>query len=173
MTIIIGSALPRPVPRPIGKLHRETRGEHDERATTTPDEPRMAEGPRKILVCSCEDTMPLDGDALRRCLRGAEVIAGRQLCRAELSRAHEALTGEDAVVIACTQEAPVFNEVAAEIERKRAVTFVNIRETAGWSKDAKAAGAKIAALIAAAAEPTPEMGTVSFNSEGAVLIYGS
>ena len=44
----------------------------------------MAEGPRKILVCSCEDTMSLDGAALRACLRGAEVVAGRHMCRAEL-----------------------------------------------------------------------------------------
>ena len=52
------------------------------------------------------------------------------------------------------------------------VTYVNIRETAGWSTDAAAAGAKMAALIAAAAEPAPEIPFVSFTSDGVVLIYG-
>ena len=46
----------------------------------------MAERPRKILICSCEDTMPLDGEAVARVCRGADVVEGRQLCRAELDR---------------------------------------------------------------------------------------
>ena len=46
----------------------------------------MADQPRQIVVCSCEDTMPLDAEALRRGCRGAEVDSGRQLCRAELDR---------------------------------------------------------------------------------------
>jgi ferredoxin len=49
---------------------------------------------------------------------------------------------------------------------------VNIRETAGWSKDAKAAGPKMAALIAAAQEGAPEIPFVSFTSEGVILVYG-
>ena len=73
----------------------------------------MADRPRKILVCSCEDTMPLD--ARRRCGGPAAAprsIAGRQLCRSELARVQNALAGEDAVTIACTQEAPLFRELA-------------------------------------------------------------
>ena len=45
---------------------------------------RMAERPRNILICSCDDTMPLDGEAVARVCRGADVVEGRQLCRAEL-----------------------------------------------------------------------------------------
>jgi ferredoxin len=52
------------------------------------------------------------------------------------------------------------------------VTYANIRETAGWSKDAQAAGPKMAALLAVAAEPTPEPAFVSLTSEGVILIYG-
>src|SRR5262249_30208095 len=52
------------------------------------------------------------------------------------------------------------------------VTYANIRETAGWSKDAKAAGPKMAALLAAAAEPTPEVPFVGLSSEGVILVYG-
>ena len=50
--------------------------------------------------------------------------------------------------------------------------FVNVRETAGWSTDAAEAGPKMAALIAAAAEPLPEIPYVSLKSEGVTLIYG-
>ncbi len=78
----------------------------------------MAEGQRKILVCSCEDTMPLDAEAVRRACRGSEVVAGRHLCRAELARVQNALAGEEAITIACTQEAPLFRELAADGRRR-------------------------------------------------------
>ena len=132
----------------------------------------MAERPRNILICSCEDTMPLDGKAVERACHGAAVVEGRQLCRAELERVRKAAATGAPVTIACTQEAPLFSEVAAGIEGSGAITFVNIRETAGWSKDAKAAAPKIAALIAASAEPAPEVPYVNLNSEGVTLIYG-
>ena len=129
----------------------------------------MAERPRKILICSCEDTIPLDGAPVERACRGADVLRGRQLCRAELDRMRDAAAGGLAIAIACTQEAPLFREQGGET----AMTFVNIRETAGWSKDAKAAGPKIAALIAAAGEVMPDVPVVTLTSEGSALLYGS
>ena len=129
----------------------------------------MAERPRKILICSCEDTIPLDGAAVERACRGADVLRGRQLCRAELDRVRDAAAGGPAIAIACTQEAPLFREQGGET----AMTFVNIRETAGWSKEAKAAGPKIAALIAAAGEVMPDVPVVTLTSEGSALLYGS
>lgn len=129
----------------------------------------MAERPRNILICSCEDTMPLHGETVRRACRGAHVAEGRQFCRAELDRVREMAQGDTPITIACTQEAPLFDEAAGE---DAALTFVNIREAAGWSKDAKAAGPKMAALIAAAAEPVPDFPFVSLNSEGVALLYG-
>jgi len=132
----------------------------------------MADRPRNVLICSCEDTVPLDGEAVRRVCRDSVVVEGRQFCRAELERFRKLAAGGEPVVVACTQEAPVFNEVTAGIEGSGAITFVNIRETAGWSKDAKSAGPKMAALIAASAQPTPEFPFVSLNSEGVTLLYG-
>ena len=132
----------------------------------------MADRPRNVLICSCEDTVPLDGEAVRRVCRDSMVVEGRQFCRAELERFRKLAAGGEPVVVACTQEAPVFNEVTAGIEGSGAITFVNIRETAGWSKDAKSAGPKMAALIAASAQPTPEFPFVSLNSEGVTLLYG-
>ncbi len=133
---------------------------------------RMAEGPRQILICSCDDTMPLDGDAVRRVCRKAKVQEGHQFCRAELERFRKLAAGGEPMLVACTQEAPLFAQVAEEIKGGGALGFVNIRETAGWSKDAAAAGPKMAALIAAAAEPVPAFSFVPLNSEGVTLIYG-
>src|ERR1700704_2097429 len=128
----------------------------------------MADRPPKILICSCEDTMPLDGSAVQRGCRGAEVLTARQLCRAELEKFRAAAAGGEPLIVGCTQEAPLFSEVAGDT----AVTYANIRETAGWSKHADAAGPKMAALLAAATEPMPELPFVNLNSDGVILIYG-
>ncbi len=134
----------------------------------------MADGPRKILICSCEDTVPLDAQVVRRACRGAEVMANRHLCRAEMARVQNALGGEEAITIACTQEAPLFRELAAAAGDTGAarLSFVNIRETAGWSKNANDAGPKMAAMIAASIEPAPEPAAVGFTSGGTTVIYG-
>ena len=128
----------------------------------------MADRPPNILICSCDDTIPLDGVPVDRACRGAEVLRGRQLCRAELDRVRAVAASGQGITIACTQEAPLFGEIGGETP----ITFVNIRETAGWSRDAKAAGPKIAALIAAARESMPDCSFVSLASEGVTLLYG-
>jgi ferredoxin len=133
----------------------------------------MADRPRNVLICSCDDTMPLDGEAVRRACGGTVVIEGRQICRAELNKFRLAAGTGEPVLVACTQEAPLFTEAAEEIEGSGAITFVNIRETAGWSRDAKASGAKMAALIAAAAEPAPDYPWVNLSSDGVTLLYGN
>jgi ferredoxin len=128
----------------------------------------MADRPPKILICSCEDTMPLDKAAVERGCRGADVSTARQLCRAELEKFRAAAAGGEPLIVGCTQEAPLFSETAAGTD----VIYANIREAAGWSKDADAAGPKMAALLAAAAEPLPAVPFVNLNSDGVVLIYG-
>ncbi len=132
----------------------------------------MAERSRSILICSCEDTIPLDAETVRRVCRDSVVIAGRQFCRTELERFRKAAAAGEQITVACTQEAPLFEEIADEIEGGGALTFVNIRETAGWSKDAADAGPKMAALIAASAEPVPETPFVPLTSDGVTLLYG-
>jgi ferredoxin len=131
----------------------------------------MAEQPRHILVCSCEDTMPLDAEGLRRHCGEATLVAGRQLCRAELNRFRNAAQSGAPVTVACTQETAVFKDAAGE-EGEDALTFVNIREAAGWSRDAANAGPKIAALLAAAREPQSEVPLVTLESDGVALVYG-
>jgi ferredoxin len=125
-------------------------------------------GPRTILVCSCVDTVPLDAEALHLGCRGGRVVAGRQVCRAELGRFRELVAAGAPVTMGCVQESPLFREAAGD---DADVSFVNLRETAGWSKDAANAGPKMAALAAAAAEPAPEISFVTLESGGVILVY--
>lgn len=131
----------------------------------------MSEAKPRLLICTCEKSMSLDAQAIARAC-SAHVGQGDQLCGRELERMKTALAeGSGELTITCTQEAPLFKEVAEDLERP-APTFVNIRETAGWSKDAAAAGPKIAALIAAAREDMPPVALVTLESDGVILIYG-
>jgi ferredoxin len=116
--------------------------------------------------------MALDTEAIRAGCRGVELATGRHLCRSELHRFQAALKDEAPVTVACTQESAVFDEVADEAGRKAPIAYVNIRETAGWSRDGADAGPKMAALLAAAAEPMPAVPVASLESDGVMLIYG-
>lgn len=119
-----------------------------------------------IFACSCEETMPLDTVALARC--AGEVHTADQLCRRQLDLYKAALATGAPITVGCTQEAPLFGEVAAEDR----VRYVNIRENAGWSKGARDAGPKMAALLATAAEPPPAVQFVTMESQGVTLVYG-
>jgi ferredoxin len=124
------------------------------------------------FVCSCEDTMPLDGRAIARGCAGGEVRTAEQLCLAQLDRFMAALAEGKPVTVACTAQAPLFRQEAEDAGFAAPLSFVNIRETAGWSDEAKAAGPKMAALIAAAAVPMPATPLVPLTSEGVVLVLG-
>src|ERR1051326_7241890 len=112
---------------------------------------------KTIFLCSCEDTMPLDAGAVRRGCRGAEVKTANRLCRAELEK-FRAAAAASPLVVGCTQEAPLFAEPAGPDAE---LSFVNVREPAGWSEQATDAGPKMSALLAAAAEPDPETAFIS------------
>lgn len=116
--------------------------------------------------------MPLDGRAIARgCAGGAPRLA-EQLCQSQLDRFLAALAEDVPVTVACTAQAPLFAEVAEDAGFARPLNFVNVRETAGWAAEAKAAGPKMAALIAAAAVPMPATPLVPLKSEGITLILG-
>jgi hypothetical protein len=134
----------------------------------------MQVGARRCLVCDCEGTMRLDGAGLARSLgaSGEAPVVHRQLCGAQLDRYREALDAGGPLLVACTQEAPLFGEVAAE--RAGNVAFANIRERAGWSGEGAAAGPKMAALLAeaAAAAEAPAPDVLTLVSQGRCLVYG-
>lgn len=115
--------------------------------------------------------MTLDGEALAKGCGGALQTAD-QLCRAQLDLYRSLLATGAPITVGCTQEAPLFAEVAAEHEAEARVSFVNVRETGGWSDEGAQAAPKMAALLAAAALPAPEPKLVSMASEGVALVYG-
>ena len=121
------------------------------------------------LVCNCNGTMPLDAKAIG-------VPIHQSLCRQEVGSFLKALDGSDSLVIACTQEGALFSELADQAEKPLVapLRFVNIREVAGWTQEAKTSGPKIAALLALAdmpeAEPVP---VVNYESQGRLLIIGA
>ncbi|MBL6456717.1 4Fe-4S dicluster domain-containing protein [Belnapia sp. T6] len=125
---------------------------------------------RIALVCSCEDSMALDGRAIARSC-GAELRTAEQLCRSQLDRFLAALGTGRPLTVGCTQEAPLFAEEAAEAGAA-APAFVNLREAAGWSREGEAAGPKMAALLAAAAIAPPPTPLVPLRSEGVTLVLG-
>lgn len=115
--------------------------------------------------------MPLDSDAIGRGCHG-KIAAATQLCGAELGR-FRAIAAEDGpLTVACTRQATLFSQVAAENNRANSIQFANIRETAGWSDDADRAGPKMAALLAAATEVVAPAQMVQLESSGIILIYG-
>jgi len=127
---------------------------------------------RRLKLCSCNGTLRLDAAALQRALSAdASLSVHEQLCRREIG-AFQADAGHDCLV-ACTQEAPLFSELAAAAESQADLRFVNIREHAGWSAEGDQATPKIAALIAAAQLPAPEpVPNVTYKSNGRTLILG-
>src|SRR5262245_19403207 len=128
---------------------------------------------KTLKVCSCNRTVALDAKALAAALKLKEPLQVHdQLCRRDAA-AFQAALGDPDVIVACTQEAPLFGELAAGAGSQARLQFVNVREQAGWSGERAKAMPKIAALVAMAAltepEPTP---VVEFKSAGQVLIIG-
>src|SRR5207253_8389304 len=111
----------------------------------------------------------------RRVLFRSELKLHSTLCRREAGAFQQAVKSGADVVVACTQEKRLFAELAENTEGAVSpIRFVNIRETGGWSRDARSAMPKIAALLAAAKLPEPEpVATVTYKSAGRLLIVGA
>ena len=127
-----------------------------------------------LLVCNCQRTMDIDGEKLARALgRTDSLPVHTELCRAGLSNFEAAAAGSTSIHVACTQEAPLFREVAEEkATAETTLRFTNIRENAGWS-DAKGASLpKMAALLAEAAHVSKPASAMTLNSDGICLVYG-
>ena len=132
---------------------------------------------KKILVCNCEGTMALNTKALCSTFSGeAEPIS--QLCRAQLEVFEETANRHNELIVACTQEAPIFLEAIDELETAApALSFCNIREKAGWcnEKPGEASSnltAKMAALLTESSLEIPQTTSVTMVSEGNVIIIG-
>jgi ferredoxin len=143
--------------------------------------------------------MPLDPKVLGAALN-ENLTLHSTLCRREAGAFQQAVKTGDEVVVACTQEKRLFGELGLQTEGARTgaeplqggasplggqrsgaqlggnispIRFVNIRETGGWSRDARSAMPKLAALLATAKLPEPEpVQTVTYKSRGRLLVIG-
>jgi ferredoxin len=135
---------------------------------------------KDVFVCSCEDTMSIDADALGKALGGDGTLKpARHLCRVELDRFTDEAKAADSILVACTQEAPLFLDALEEMgDDAPDADFVNIREMAGWSDAGRAkkhdhnVTAKMAALLREASLELADSSSVSMISGGVVLVLG-
>ena len=130
----------------------------------------MTEPRHKVLLCNCNRTMQLDGKAVAGAA-GPHIHS--ELCRRHVAAFEAAAKSGDDLLVACTQEAPLFRELHEQFGAAGSIRFANIRETAGWSAEAATAAPKIAALLALADLPDPEpVSVVNYQSHGQLLIIG-
>jgi len=134
----------------------------------------MTEPRHKLLLCNCNRTLQIDGKIVTTALGlSAQPHIHSELCRKHVAAFEAAAKSGDDLLVACTQEAPLFRELHEHVSGTGTVRFANIRETAGWSADAAGAAPKIAALLALADLPPPEpVPVVSYQSQGQLLIVG-
>lgn len=134
----------------------------------------MGDKPR-ALICNCEKTMALDGKAIGEAIGVGELKVHTHLCRRELSSFEKEIACEEQLIVACTQEAPLFQEVIDESSQNGEscqARYVNIRERAGWCETSSSANAKIAALLAEAMMEKNQARLRSLHSDGLCLVYG-
>lgn len=129
---------------------------------------------KTLKLCNCNGTVALDAAALARQFSPNQPWpVHRALCRQELHRFTAGLSCSTDLIVSCTQEAPLFREVADEAGFSGRLRFVNIREQAGWSDEGGQALPKIAALLTLAGMPEPApVPAISFTSGGSLLIVG-
>jgi ferredoxin len=102
----------------------------------------------------------------------ATIKTANHLCRSEIGVFEDLARRSTALTVACTQEAPLFADIAEDAELAVSLRFVNIREQAGWSKDGAKAGPKMAALVAVSALDQAPITPATLTSEGVALVLG-
>ncbi len=128
---------------------------------------------KRVLLCNCEGTMDLDAKAIAKTFDQEAPFVFSQLCRSQQPEFQKELVNGD-LIVACGREAPLFEELRSELgENAPDVSYVDIREKAGWGTDGKKASAKIAALLAEATLTPNLVETVPLSSKGTILVYGA
>jgi len=126
---------------------------------------------KTLMLCDCGGTQPLNADSISKACGLKCTPVHTDLCESGLDTLAQAMPGGD-LIIACAQQAPLFEELAAELNAP-IPEFIDIRDRAGWSDQAKNATPKIAALLAEAALPTPALKSFDVQSDGLCLIVGA
>ncbi|MDK9556222.1 4Fe-4S binding protein [Marinobacter sp. M216] len=134
---------------------------------------------KTLLLCTCDKSQSLDHKALQTAAAAEQVIVVDQLCGNDMKTAAEHLGGSSEVLIACGQQAALFErlseDIYSEIQHSAPLSSIDIRDRAGWSApnaSPKRIHAKQAALIAAAQLPAPMAPVKTIQSSGVCCIVG-
>ena len=117
--------------------------------------------------------MPVDAAALARAFPAARIEVLRECAGADLARVVKHSASADRLAIACTCRTATIADALEDAGIETSPVFINMRELAGWSREAKAATPKMAGLIALAQEPAADVPMVSLESEGITIVYGT
>ncbi len=135
--------------------------------------------PKTLLLCTCDKTQSFNPEALQAAATAQQVVAVDQLCGKDLQTAVNHLAGRDEVLIACGQQAMLFERLSEEIQTQRqhaaSLHCIDIRDRAGWSTASarpERVHAKQAALIAASQLPAPLAPVKTIQSSGVCCIVG-
>lgn len=123
---------------------------------------------QKLVLCDCMNSQKIDAKAIAD---GSGLTCSKvftSLCTDQIEQAAKEI-GEGNVIIACQQERPRFEELAAEMGLD-APGFVDVRDRAGWGEGDTQP--KMAALAAEAVLPLAIGKSVDVVSEGTCLIIG-
>lgn len=126
--------------------------------------------PKTVMLCSCLGSQKIDRDALAASTGLTCSKVHDALCTRQSSDAAEAIANGD-VIVACQQERALFEEIADGLGAPLP-DFVDIRDRAGWSDEGDTAAPKMAALLAEAMLPAPQVRATDVLSEGLCLIVG-
>ena len=129
----------------------------------------------KILICNCEKTMNIDGNALAKaCSSETGCTVHQNLCGSEthivLDQLKESLNTNKSLSIGCTQEQKTFNQIAEENNFEAPKTF-NIREFAGWSHEGEKSIPKISSLINSSLKVNKQTPSITLESTGRCFVY--
>ncbi|AZQ65824.1 4Fe-4S dicluster domain-containing protein [Silicimonas algicola] len=127
--------------------------------------------PKRLLLCTCEDTQAVDPQTASTALGGIDVRTVRALCMGNVDAAAKALAQEGETLIACGQMSAFFEDLAEELGAPERLATVDIRDRAGWT-DTGTAFPKQAALLAESLVARPDTPTRDVTSEGTCLILG-
>ena len=115
---------------------------------------------KTLVLCTCDKTQSFNSRILQKVAAAEQVIEVDQLCGKDLNVAAEHLGGSNELLIACGQQAALFErlreDIQAEIHHCAPLSTIDIRDRAGWAAPnakSKRVHAKQAALIAAAQLP--------------------
>ncbi|WP_294230179.1 4Fe-4S binding protein [uncultured Shimia sp.] len=129
---------------------------------------------KTLILCNCSKSMPLNAEAFDSIDNVQCTKVHTDLCGAQAQHAAELLQASvdpENTCVACTQEQTFFSELADDLSLPEP-SFIDLRNRAGWSDEAEAAGPKIAALLADGLREAPATKTFDVTSEGLCLIIG-